>query len=121
MQLSRLHQSFRDAGRGIAYVARSEQNFRIQLVLSLIVIGAAFLFPLKSWEVALLVLLCLLVLMVELLNTALEHFADLVKPRLHHHVWIIKDIMAGAVLITSLGAALIGGIILFPHFLALYK
>jgi undecaprenol kinase len=61
------------------------------------------------------------VLAMELLNTALEYFTDLLKPRLHHYVLVIKDTMAAAVLITSLGALIIGLIIFIPHFIRLIK
>jgi diacylglycerol kinase len=56
----------------------------------------------------------------ELLNTALEYFTDLLKPRLHHYVSLIKDIMAAAVLLTALGSAVIGLIIFLPHFIKLF-
>lgn len=121
MSISRLIKSFTDAFRGLKFTFSHEQNFRIQLFLALVVIVFALVFPLKVWEVILLILLIVTVLTVELLNTALEYFADLLKPRLHHYVFVIKDIMAGAVLISSVGALAIGLIIFLPHFIALLK
>ena len=121
MSLRRLLKSFADAVRGLRYVFRSEQNFRIQVLLGLFVFIAAAYFPLHSWEVILLILLTLLVLLVEILNTAFEHFSDLLKPRLHHYVGVVKDIMAGAVLLTSLVALVIGIIIFYPYLENLIK
>ena len=121
MSLRRLLKSFADAVRGLRYVFRSEQNFRIQALLGLLVLMAAFYFPLRSWEVVLIVLLTLLVLLVEILNTAFEYFNDLLKPRLHHYVRTVKDIMAGAVLLTSAVALVVGAIIFYPYLENLFK
>ena len=111
--------SFIDAGRGVVQVFQSEQNFRIQIVGALMTLAAVFYFPLRKWEMVVLLLLVVMVLTMEMLNTALERFTDLLKPRLHHYVGTIKDIMAAAVLITSLGAFIIGIIILGPYFISL--
>lgn len=79
------------------------------------------LLPLRNWEIILVVLLIMLVLIMELLNTAVERVMDLLKPRLHQYVLLIKDVMAGAVLLTSLAALVIGSIIFIPHLVALVK
>lgn len=110
-----------DAIRGLKHVFKSEQNFRIQVFVGLFVLLAAFYFPLRSWEVILIVLLVLLVLLVEILNTVFEYFSDLLKPRLHHYVGVIKDVMAGAVLLTSLVATVVGIIIFYPYLENLFK
>jgi diacylglycerol kinase len=121
MSISRLLKSFIDALRGFKYVFKSEQNFRLQILCSIIVICATIYFPVKTWEVILVILLVIGVLTMELLNTALEYFADLLKPRLHHYVFIVKDIMAAAVFTTAIGAMVVGFIIFLPHFLNLAK
>lgn len=119
--MKRFIASFRDAGRGFVYVFKKERNFRVQTLFALAVLGVIFLFPLKVWEIIVLILLTVMVLTMELLNTALEHFTDLFKPRVHPYVGVIKDIMAAAVLITAIGAAVIGLIIIWPHFEPLIK
>lgn len=121
MSVKILFNSFSAAFAGLKHTFNHEQNFRLQILIALIVLIATFIFPLKVWEVILVILLLVSVLVMELLNTALEYFADLLKPRLHHYVLVIKDIMAAAVLITSLGALVIGLIIFVPHFLGLLK
>ena len=60
-------------------------------------------------------LLIVLVLVLELLNTAIEKFVDLVKPRFHGHAEVIKDVMAASVFVSSLGSLLIGLIIFIPY------
>lgn len=121
MKWSRLFKSFKDAWRGLTTAFKSEQNFRIQIMVSLVVAGLALYFPLRVWEAILIILLVGWVLTMELLNTAFEYFIDLLKPRLHHYVYAIKDIMAAAVLVSSLVSVAIGFIIFFPHFLNLFK
>lgn len=117
----RFIKSFADAGRGLKFVFKSEQNFRLQVAVGILVLAAAVLFSLRVWETILLILLILLVLLIEILNTAIEYFSDLLKPRLHHYVYVIKDMMAGAVLLTSSVALIVGVIIFLPHFINLFK
>lgn len=121
MKLDRFAKSMAAAARGIIHVFKTEQNFRLQLLAGSAVIIAAFYFQLVSWQIIFLIFLVTMVLTMELLNTALEYFADLLKPRLHHYVYVIKDIMAGAVLVVALGALIIGFIIFLPHFISLVK
>lgn len=121
MSLKSLIRSFLAAGRGLKHTFKNEQNFRLQILAAILVLVISFIFPLKNWEFILVILLLTLVLTMELLNTALEYFSDLLKPRLHHYVLAIKDIMAAAVLLSSLGALIIGLIIFLPHFIGLVK
>ncbi len=121
MSAKNLFRSFVNAGRGLEYTFKHEQNFRIQILAGILVLLAALIFPLKIWEVILVILLLVAVLTMELLNTAMEYFTDLLKPRLHHYVLVIKDIMAAAVLVASLGALIIGLIIFLPYFIQLVK
>mgnify|MGYP003393850769 CR=1 FL=1 len=121
MPVKSLFKSFSSAFVGLKHTFKHEQNFRLQILAAILVLIAAAIFPLKVWEVILVILLLVAVLAMELLNTALEYFADLLKPRLHHYVSVIKDIMAAAVLITSLGALIVGLIIFLPHFIGLIK
>ena len=121
MMLKRLIGSFKDAGHGLRYAFSREQNFRLQIFVAFIVLVCMVVFPLKNWEIILLILLVMMVLTMELLNTAMEQFSDLLKPRLHDYVFVIKDIMAAAVLITSIGSGIVGLIILLPYFLSWWK
>jgi diacylglycerol kinase len=121
MDIRRLSQSINEALRGLRTVYRSEQNFRLQLYISAVVLIAAVLIKLRGYELIIIMLLIGLVLIMELLNTALEYCADLLKPRLNHYVQLIKETMAAAVLVTTFVAGGIGLIIFIPHFLALLK
>ena len=117
----RLWRSFFSAGRGLKQIFLSEPNFRLQLLVGVVVFILAWYFPLKNWERILMIILVMAVLVMEILNTTYEYLSDLLKPRLNHYVRAIKDIMAGAVLLTSVGAAVIGLMIFLPYFLQILK
>lgn len=119
--LKRFAQSFRDALAGLRQTFVAEQNFRVQLVAAAVVLLLAAFFPLRLWETILVFLMVMFVLVMELLNTALEKLTDLLKPRLHYYVKTIKDIMAAAVFLTSLGALFVGAVIFIPYFIQALK
>jgi diacylglycerol kinase len=102
-------------------VAREEQNFRIQLVLAAGVVVLMFVLGLRAPEKALLTLAMVVVLVLELVNSIFERMVDILKPRIHHYVEDIKDIMAGTVLVASAGAVLIGVLIFWPYLERLVK
>lgn len=79
---------------------------------------AMLFFPLSGLERALIILSIALVLTLELANTALERVMDILKPRIHPYARVIKDMMAGAVLLTTLAAIAIGIAIFSPYVLA---
>jgi diacylglycerol kinase len=114
---NRLFTSFKDAFEGVRYAFFHEPNFRIQIFFGLLAMLLAVIFPLKGSERLLIVILTFMVLVIELLNTAIEKFIDLLKPRLHHYAKIVKDVMAGAVFLTVLGAVIVGLIIFIPYFI----
>ena len=88
--------------------------------MALSVVVAMLYFPLSMWERVALLLLITAVLVLELINSVFERISDGLKPRLHPMVKDIKDIMAGAVFLSSLVAAIIGILIFWPYLQALY-
>ncbi len=121
MDFRRLTKSFKDAYNGMRYVYVNEQNFRIQLFASFLIILMMLIFDLSKGEVIVILFLVLLVLVLELLNSAIEKFLDVIKPRMHLQVALVKDIMAAMVLLASVSAVLIGLVVFLPHILALFK
>ena len=103
--------SFKHAIKGVVFVIKNENNFRIHLFATLLVIVTGFFvkFSLKEWLV--MTILIGLVLVTEIINTAIEKLVDFVSPEYNKRVGTVKDISAGAVLVAAL-AALIGGIIM---------
>lgn len=119
MHIHQLGKSFKYAWRGVVRVYGEEQSFRVQLAAALVVVGLMFWLPTATGEKALLLLATMFVLVLELINSIFERVADMMKPRVHHYVEEIKDIMAGTVLIASIGASLIGLLIFLPYLIRL--
>jgi len=119
MSIKKFFSSLYHAFRGLVRIFRAEQNFRLQTFSAAVVILFSVYFSLRPWEYVVVILMIVIVMTMEILNTALEYFSDLLKPRLNFYVQAVKDIMAGAVFLTSLGAVAVGLIIFLPHFLKL--
>lgn len=117
--MRRFIRSVRHAVRGVRYAGESEQNFRLEIIAATLVVVLMFLLPVTSQDRALLVVVIVAVLVLELVNTSIERVVDMLKPRVHPYARIAKDVMAAAVLISSLGAVIIGGIVLGPYLLAI--
>ncbi len=114
MKTDKLTRSFRDAWQGLVLVFREEQNFRIHILagVTAILVGVALGIP--SVHFLILIVAISAVLSAELLNSALERFLDVIKPRVSPYVQAIKDILAAIVLICSLGSIGVGLIIFLP-------
>jgi len=107
--------SFQYAFAGLGHVIQNEHNARIHITASIAVILAALHFQLSLRDFALLVLVITAVFFAETINTAFEHLCDVVSPEKNQSVKFAKDIAAGAVLICTIGACLIGLIIFLPY------
>jgi len=105
------------ASRGLRYVYHHEQNFRLQLFLGAIVLLCAYFFNISERDFLLILMLIAAVLILELINTVLEYFLNVIEPKIHIQAKIIKDIMAGAVLLMSAAAAILGLMIFWPYVL----
>lgn len=115
MILKSLKYSFAHAWRGLCLAFRTERSFRIQTVAGLVVFAVMLIAPLSVFERAFLLLAIAAVIVLELLNSAVERMVDLFKPRLSQYVGDIKDLMSAAVLAASIFAAIIGFFIFWPH------
>lgn len=111
----RFARSLRFAWNGLATLAREEQSFRLQLLAAAALTVLVFLFDLSRSETAILVVVAAFTLVLELLNGAVERLVDLFKPRIHAYAEQIKDMMAGAVLVSSVGALIVGILVFWPH------
>ena len=108
--------SFGYAYRGIRWMLKHEPNMRFHLVATagVLLAAAAFRIPVEQW--AALVFAISLVLLGEILNTAIEAVLDIVQPEHHDLVEVVKDVSAGAVLVAALGATVIACIVFVPRF-----
>lgn len=111
---------FKYALRGIGKALREESTFRIMLVCFVLVLAAGLLLGVTMLEWAALLLCCSAVLCAEMINTAIERTVDIASPEKHPLAEKAKDIAAGAVLVMSLFAAVVGLMIFLPYLIALF-
>lgn len=120
MSLKRsLPQSFKYAFNGLKTAAKNEPNFRIHLTFSAATLILAIMLKLTIAEWLLLLFTIAFVLILELLNTAMEAIVDLVSPEIKDHAKIAKDVSAAAVLIAALLSAIVGFVLFYPKLIAL--
>ncbi len=103
--------------RGIYDVFAREQNVRIQAVIGTLVVCAMIFLKIPLFQMAILVLAIVIVMVLEMINTCLELFSDLVHPEYNEAIRISKDIAAGAVLFASIGSCIVGILIFVPSIL----
>ncbi len=116
---SDLPASFRYAFQGLAYGFFSQRNFRIHISIGVVVFGLGLWLDLSLIHLAVLVLTVAAVLVLELLNTAIEAVVDLaIGRRFHQLARIAKDCAAAAVLVASLSSLLIAFLLLVPPLLS---
>jgi diacylglycerol kinase len=109
--------SLRCALHGLGLALRVERNIRTHAVLACLAVALGVYVRLERVEWILLLLCIGLMLAVELLNTALEHLVDeLVGDTLDERARRVKDISAGACLLTAFVVGVIGLLVFVPHF-----
>jgi diacylglycerol kinase (ATP) len=111
--------SFRDAFRGIHLVVREEHNAWIQIAAAVCVVIAGILFKITPGEWTAVVISMGFVLAMEAINTSIERLSDFVSPEKQELIRNIKDISAGAVLISAVTALAAGLIVFLPKIIDL--
>ena len=109
-----LIEAFRFALAGLWYTLRTQRNMRIHLAIAAIVAILGVWLKLSADHWALLALTSGLVLVSEMTNTVIEKSIDLVCPEYHPLAKIIKDVMAGAVVLAAIVAVVVGLLVLGP-------
>jgi diacylglycerol kinase len=109
-----LFQSIQFAVKGIATAWTMERNFRIHVVVSILITSLGVYCHLSVSEWALIGSAMILVLVAELINTAIEVTIDLVTRKRKFRAMLGKDIAAGAVFLTAIYAAFVGCLIFIP-------
>ncbi len=101
---------------GINRFLRTEAHAIVHAAATMVVIAACFLFPVSFHEISALVIVTGMVWMAELLNTAIEKAIDFLETNTKPEIKFIKDVAAGAVLVSALIAVLVACIIFIPKF-----
>ncbi len=104
--------------QGLRFALATQVNLRIQGIAAMVCIGLGLLWRISADDWRWAILAIAMVLTAELVNTAFEHLCDVVQPELHASVKAAKDVAAGAVLVTSIAAAVIGALVFWPYLAA---
>lgn len=116
-ELQKRIKSFGYALQGIKSFIKVEHNAWIHCFAMTCVIIAGCCFGITATEWICVVLCFGMVLTAEAFNTAIERLANVVSPDFHKGIGDVKDVAAGAVLITAIAAAVVGLIIFIPYIL----
>ena len=107
--------SFHHAFAGLWFMLRTQHNAWIHLSATLVVAGAGLALRVRAADWRWLIAALAVVWTAEAMNTAFEHLCDVVSPEFHEGVKRCKDVAAGAVLICSIAAALLGVVTFWPY------
>ncbi len=103
--------------KGAFLLIRTEASIKIQVFIAIVMTAAGFYFEISNTEWILQIFAIALVLGIEGMNTAVEKISDFVQPEFDVKIGFIKDISAGAVMLVSIAATIIGLIIYLPKIL----
>lgn len=109
-------ESFKHAFNGLCFVWREEKNFRIQVIIGILVTIGMGIFGFSYIEMSLFIIAITLVLAAETINTTFEDTLNKIEPNQDPIIGKIKDISAGVVVLCVLGAICIGILVLLSHF-----
>ncbi len=117
---AKFFESFVHAWNGMTYAFRTQRNARVHLAAALGAITLGVALRLSPVEFAAILLAIVAVVAAELINTVAEAIVDLVTDTYHPLAKVAKDVGAGAVLWSAIGAVAVGIVIFGPHLLSLF-
>lgn len=115
MAANGLWESFGCAIKGIYRACCTQRNMKIHYAVAVAVLTAACGLGIKGTELAMLIFAIALVIVAEMINTAIEAAIDAVVKEYNPQAGAAKDIAAGAVLLAAVFSVIIGLLIFYPH------
>lgn len=113
--------SFSYAITGVKTAFATQPNVRTHLTVAIIVSLFGYFLGLNTEELVEIILLVGLVLVAEMINTAIEFACNAITTDHHPEIKKAKDVAAGSVLVVSILAIIIGGVIFIPKLLSLFN
>ncbi len=114
MRARTLLESFNYAFEGIIYAFKTQRNIRLHFLTTGLVLILSLLLQLTKLEIIILLGVIAFVIVTEMINTAVEVTVDLITKEYHPMAAIAKNVAAGAVLVSSSLAVIVGYLIFFP-------
>lgn len=107
---------------GISATAKTQRNFRIQIFFAILAVIGCIIFRVEALQFILVALAIFFVLAMELVNTAIEAVTDLsCKGEIHPLAKIAKDAAAGAVVLASIFAVIVGVVVFLPQVIQFFR
>lgn len=116
---SNLFQSFKFACEGIKTAFAYNRNLRNSFLIAAILVLLSFYLQLSAIEFIIVIVMILLVISCEMINSVIEEMVNLITQEHRKEAKIAKDVSAGMVLLTAIGAGIVGLLIFTPHVLTL--
>lgn len=110
-----------NAIEGILYATKYQRHIKFHLFSAFIVLLLCFMIGVKKDEFIIITFITLLVIVAEMFNSSLEAVVDISSPKKNEIARIAKDIASGAVLVSSIGAIIIGYLILWPYIIRIFN
>lgn len=107
--------SFQNAFNGLYWAFSTQPNFKVHFFLAALAIFAGIYLKISFLEMTILVFTIALGLVVEMINTSIEAITDLITVKWSRQAKIAKDVAAGMMLLTAIGAVVVAVLILGPH------
>ncbi|MBL7701866.1 MAG: diacylglycerol kinase family protein [Ferruginibacter sp.] len=117
----KLLRSFGFAFSGIIGCFKSELNFRIHIGLTILAVMLSIACNLSAKEWAVVLFCIVFVIAMEMFNTAVEKLCDIVHKEVHPGIKKVKDISAGAVLVSALFSLVTAAVVFLPKIITLIK
>lgn len=111
--------SFVYAWQGVVWFFKRERNAQVHLAATVLVLVLSVTLGTNKWEAIAVVFSVAFVWITEMVNTAIEKAMDFISAERHPQVKLVKDLAAGAVLIASVAAVLVGCFIFIPKLISL--
>jgi diacylglycerol kinase len=105
--------SLRHAYEGIQYALSTQANMKFHFMAAFVVLLAALVVRLSRSDILFLLLAITLMIVTELINTAMEKAVDLAMPERHPLAKIAKDVAAASVLVSAVFAVIVGMIVFY--------
>ena len=117
----KLIRSFAYAWNGLRICFATEQNFRIHTLLTIVAVIFAIVFKISAIEWIATGFCIAFVIAMEMINTTIEKLCDMVHQDVHPGIKKVKDIAAGAVLVSAIFSLITGLIIFLPKIIMYLK
>jgi diacylglycerol kinase (ATP) len=119
--LKRWNGSANNAVEGILAVLKRERHLRFHLFSVFFILLLSFILGLDRIELIIIILVSLPVIVFEMFNSAIESIVDLVTRQKNPLAGMVKDIAAGAVLVSAVAALVVGFLIFYPHLARVFR